>query len=234
MSTLTLVRHGQARSFDRQEGVLSPLGEAQAATLARHWLTQRVTFDEVYTGSLTRHIQTEAAVARCFREAGQAWPAAVCDSAWDEYDVAGVLASYLPCDSRLAALAAEYESARGTPQEHRRFHRLLEAAMLRWLEDPEDAAAAEPWPAFRSRVSGAIRALLAGPPGRRVAVFTSGGPIGFSVHFALQAPARSFLDVNWRIRNCSLTEFLFDRGRFALDAFNAIAHLDSLDLRTFR
>ena len=86
----------------------------------------------------------------------------------------------------------------------------------------------------RGRVSGAIGRLMEGPPGRRVAVFTSGGPIGFAVKFALHAPARSFLDLNWRIRNCSVTEFVFDRERLTLDAFNGIAHLDGADLRTYR
>ena len=73
-----------------------------------------------------------------------------------------------------------------------------------------------------------------GPPGRRVVVFTSGGPIGFAVQHALQAPPRSFLDVNWRIRNCSVTEFLFDRSRFTLDSFNGVSHLDDAALRTYR
>ncbi|PWT98855.1 MAG: hypothetical protein C5B51_28455 [Terriglobia bacterium] len=111
---------------------------------------------------------------------------------------------------------------------------MLEAAMLCWLDDTPGLDGLERWPAFRERVSGAIARVMAGPPGRRVAVFTSGGPIGFSVHLSLKAPARSFLDVNWRIRNCSLTEFLFDRERFALEGFNSIAHLDDPPLRTFR
>jgi len=234
VSTLTLVRHGQSRSFEREEGVLSPLGEAQAARLARYWLAHAIRFDEVYTGSLVRHTQTEQVVAGCFRQAGEPWPAAVRNPAWDEYDVTGVLAGYVPRDSRLAALAEQCERARGAPEEHRKFHRLLEAAMLRWLEEKGEIEGMESWPTFRTRVLSAIRGLMAGPSGRRVVVFTSGGPIGFSVHFALQAPSRSFLDVNWRIRNGSVSEFIFDRDRFALDAFNAIAHLDDLDLRTFR
>ena len=105
--------------------------------------------------------------------------------------------------------------------------------MLRWLGGAE-ADGVESWTAFRERVSSAIRRLMAGPPGRRVAVFTSGGPVGFCVQFALQAPERSFLDVNWRVRNASLTEFLFDRDRLTLDSFNCISHLDESALRTWR
>jgi broad specificity phosphatase PhoE len=75
---------------------------------------------------------------------------------------------------------------------------------------------------------------MAGPPSRRVVVFTSGGPIGLAVQSSVQAPARSFLDVNWRVRNTSITQFVFDRSRITLDCFNAIPHLDEVSLWTYR
>jgi len=59
----------------------------------------------------------------------------------------------------------------------------------------------EPWPAFRDRVSAAVTGIMLGPSGREVAVFTSGGPIGFAVHLAMKGASQSFLEVNWRIRN---------------------------------
>ena len=84
------------------------------------------------------------------------------------------------------------------------------------------------------RVTEAIGRVMAGPPGRRVAVFTSGGPIGFTVHRSTNAPERTFLDVNWRVRNLSVSEFLFDRDRLTLDTFNSIAHLEERELWSYR
>ncbi len=234
MSTLTLVRHGQAQIFQQPAAALSPLGEVQAAKLAHFWLQSATWFDEVYSGSLARQVRTEEVVAECFRRASEPWPVAARDPGWNEYDATGVLAHFPREDSRLAALEQEYEQARGTPEENRRFQRVLEAAMLRWMDGSLAAEGIEPWPEFRQRVSGALERIMSGPPGRRVAVFTSGGPIGFAVHCAMRAPARSFLDVNWRIRNCSVTEFVFDRDRLTLDSFNCIAHLDEIALRTYR
>ena len=75
---------------------------------------------------------------------------------------------------------------------------------------------------------------MSGPPSRRVAVFTSGGPIGLAVQFAMKAPDRSFLEINWRVRNTSVTEFVFDRERVTLDSFNSIAHLADRALWTYR
>ena len=106
--------------------------------------------------------------------------------------------------------------------------------MTCWLERGAECNGVESWPAFRARVIGAIERILAGPPSRRVAVFTSGGPIGFAVHCAMQAPAKSFLNVNWRVRNTSMTQFIFDRSRLTLDSFNAFPHLDEDSLWTYR
>ena len=67
-----------------------------------------------------------------------------------------------------------------------------------------------------------------------MAVFTSGGVIGLAVQNVLNAPERSALEINWRVRNCSLTEFTFSRDRISLDSFNAIPHLDDPALQTYR
>jgi broad specificity phosphatase PhoE len=105
--------------------------------------------------------------------------------------------------------------------------------MGHWLEGAQTDGV-ESWSVFRDRVADAIRRIMEGPSNRRVAVFTSGGPIGFAVHYALKAPDQSFLDLNWRVRNCSVSEFVFDRRRFTLDYFNAIPHLNETALRTYQ
>jgi broad specificity phosphatase PhoE len=228
------VRHGQAYPFQRESAALTSVGEAQGAKLAQFWLRSGVRFDEVHCGTLLRQVRTEEVVAQCFRAAGEPWPAAVRDRSWNEYDASGVMQRFVPADPRLSALATAFEQARGSPDEIRMFQRMFEAAMSRWLEGTVETNSVESWPAFRSRVWGAIERLMAGPPSRRVAVFTSGGPIGFTVQCALQAPARSFLDLNWRVRNTSITQFVFDRSRLTLDGFNAVPHLDEVSLWTYR
>jgi broad specificity phosphatase PhoE len=234
VSTLTLIRHGQAQVFQRETAALSSLGEWQARKLAEYWTRQNVSFDEIWCGSLPRQARTAEVIAEHMSVAKRPWPAATVDPAWNEYDATGVLRNLAPADPHLAALAAEFEQSRGGPGEHRAFQRLLAAAMTCWLEGTVEGDDYERWPAFQERISGALQRILEGPPGRRVAVFTSGGPIGFSVHRAMRAPAQTFLDVNWRIRNCSITEFLFDRSRFTLDSFNGIPHLDDASLRSYR
>ena len=218
MSTLTLVRHGQAHPFQGPESALTATGEAQAARLAHFWIRSGVRFDEVYSGSLPRQMRTEQLVAEAYAAAGHQWPTAVREAGWNEYDAPGIL--------------------RGAPPESfadlRAFQRMFEAAMIRWVGSTEETAGVESWASFRARVTAAIQRIMAGPPSRRVAVFTSGGPIGFAVHHAMRSPDRCFLDVNWRVRNTSITQFIFDRERFTLDCFNCFPHLDDEALWTYR
>ena len=161
-------------------------------------MRHRVAFDEVGTGTLARQVRTEEVVADAYRDAGRPWPDARRDAGWNEYDATGVLGKH---DDRLTALRMPRKRLAEAPEENRHFQRLLEATMLLWMAGDLASDGFEPFPAFRERVTAAMERLMAGPAGRRVAVFTSGGRIGFTVHLATKAPARTFLDVNWRVRN---------------------------------
>lgn len=225
MSTLVLVRHGQARPFQKDSDRLSGAGEGQSRALGEYWARAGVTFDEIHSGSLTRHRQTE----QLARQACPGWPEAVASGDWNEYDADGVLHKLAPAlaaaDERFAAQRAEFEKMRGTPEQNRYFQRMFEVAMAAWQEERIAAPGIEPFHDFEARVTRAVRRLMEDSGSKRVAVFTSGGPIGLCVRRALGAPARAFLDVNWRVRNTSLTEFVYSRDRFTLDSFNLLPHL---------
>lgn len=210
MSTLTVVRHAQARPFEEDSDRLSEIGELQARALFDYWSRGAVVFDEVWCGTLERHRQTaQLALGRA--------PQTCSD--WNEYDVAGIV------KTRPASFP-----------DNRAFQKHIEPMMEQWLAGLPACSmeGAEPWIAFRERILRALRTIQQGPSNRRVALFTSGGPIGVLVQAALQAPDRSFLEINWRVRNCSITEFVFSRDRFSLDSFNSIPHLTDPKLRTFR
>ena len=107
--------------------------------------------------------------------------------------------------------------------------------MAEWVKGEHAANGFEPWPAFRDRVRGALRGIMkSAGGGSRVAVFTSGGPIGVAVQTALAAPDPTAIELNWRVRNGSVTEFVFSGGRVTLDAYNSIAHLREPELWTYR
>ena len=213
MSTLTVVRHSQARPFDSDPDQLSALGEEQARTLAEYWKRIGTTFDEVWSGSLQRQRQTaELAAGR---------PPEISDD-WNEYDANGILHHFAP----------PYELEPGADR-NRKFQKVFEPAMLSWLA-AEEHPTVETWGVFRDRVLRALRRMQEGPSNRNVVLFTSGGPVSVLVQTAIGAPERSFLEINWRVKNCSITEFTFSRERISLDSFNSLPHLERPEMRTFR
>ncbi len=238
MSMLTLVRHSQASLFADDYDVLSPLGETQARLLGEFWARRQNDFDEVYCGPRARQRQTVEFVGSAFTQVGRFWPEPVVLPELDEYDLDGILHTLAPDlarqDLAFAELLARYRRDESDPNRERNFQRVFEALTLHWATAPSSHHGVEGFPAFRDRVERALRRVMEKPgSGRRVALFTSGGFIGMSVRLALDSPDRMALEVNWRVRNCSLTEFVFTKDRFTLDSFNALPHLEDPALWTY-
>ena len=51
MSTLTVVRHAQARPFEKDSDRLSEIGDLQARALGEYWSRNGIAFDEVWCGT---------------------------------------------------------------------------------------------------------------------------------------------------------------------------------------
>ena len=216
MSLLVLVRHGQARFGAGDYDALSYLGIRQCEALREYWHGRSETFDEVWSGSLRRQVHSAQTAARDPQV----------DARWNEYDADATLRCLAP---QIASASPEFQALwdahRAGPTDQKRFQRMFEPLMLAWVNGTVEHPEVEPWPAFRDRVRAALRELVERPGSRRVAVFTSGGPVGVAVMTALGAADRRALELNWRTRNASVTNFLFSSGRISLDGYNATPHL---------
>lgn len=232
MAQLVLVRHGQATPFENITDRLSPLGEAQSRKLAEYWIRNGVQFDAVYTGPLVRQRRTAGLASAGGGLAAEVVPELA------EYDAESILRRLGPQlaarDAGFRQLVEESASGGGSDR-NRRYQKMFETLMQFWIAGELDSPEVESWSDFRQRVERGLRRLMLGSgSGRRVAAFTSGGPIGVAVQMAVGAPARSALELSWRVRNCSLTGFLFSGDRLSLDTFNATPHLDDPALLTYR
>jgi broad specificity phosphatase PhoE len=208
MSTLVLVRHAQSTTFENNSDRLTAAGEQQAICLGEYWQARSISFDEIYTGTMQRHIRTaELAGFSKFTATRE----------FNEYDAQGIL--------------------RANPQyapaaDNRELQKQFETMMPLWMAGKLESSGVESWHVFHERVRRGLQAIIEFEgPSRRVVVFTSGGPIGVAVQTVLQAPEQIAIEVNWRIKNCSLTEFVFTRGRISLDSFNATPHLHEVTFR---
>lgn len=239
MSTLILVRHGQASFFSDDYDRLSPLGEEQSRILGRHWARVGLVPDEIYAGTLRRQTGTAEAAGEAMRAAGRPWPGLRTFEGFNEYDADAVMKSLLPelleRDPKYGRLNDEMKAAVEPRDRYRTFHRLLEAVMSVWAAGEYESAGVPSWTGFRDGVREGLRRVMeSGGGGRTVAVFTSGGPIGIGVQTALRAPDQTALDLNWRVHNCATSVFTFGGGRVSLDRFNDISHLEDPKFQTYR
>jgi broad specificity phosphatase PhoE len=60
-----------------------------------------------------------------------------------------------------------------------------------------------------------------------VMIVSSGGPISTAVGRVLGTPPETTIELNLRIRNTALTEFVFTPKRHMLLTYNTLPHLDS-------
>lgn len=238
MSVLFLVRHGQASSYDHGGDHLSELGRAQARKLGEYLVRSEAHFDAAIAGTMLRQQETASIVAGAYAQAGLSFPSLQVDARWNEYDSQGLLGALVPllaqADADFKRKVDAFEAAAGTPDQNRYFQRMFEIVMGKWVRDELTAPNVEAFSAFHERVRAAREAVTGDPTSRRVAAFTSGGPIGVCVQAVMRAPLPTAMEINWRVRNTSLTELLYSRDRISLDVFNAVPHLPDPALLSFR
>jgi broad specificity phosphatase PhoE len=239
MSSLTLVRHAQASFFAEDYDQLSEQGERQSAALGAYWLAQDRRIDEVYVGPRTRHRRTAEIIEECYRDAGRDWPDIVSLDDFDEHHVDQLarmegtsLADNL---SDLEPLAGKFREAQDPVEKQRAFQLFFEALVGYWVAG-KTGEEIESWQQFRRRILHGLEHVISANDlsGRRVAIFTSVGPITVILQRALQCPDKSALETGWRTWNCSLTEFAFSGQRLTLDRFNALPHITDTSQWTYR
>lgn len=211
MGNLYLVRHGQA-SFGAQDyDNLSELGHKQSVRLGEYWRDKGLTFDAVLTGTLRRHAQTWAGIAQGAGYANEAVP-------WtglNEYDSAAVIATIHP-------QALEKPD---TPERYRHHFRLLRQGLTRWMQGQIQPRDMPSWAEFLSGVTAALDHVRQRCEGN-VLIVSSGGPIATAVGHVLNAPPETIVELNMRIRNSAITEFVFSPKRHTLLSYNTLPHLD--------
>ena len=206
MTTLTLIRHGQANSgatteadYDR----LSPLGRQQA-----HWLGEHLRatggFDRIVSGTLRRQRETAAGLNLAGRPHSE-------DSRLNELDYFA-LSQGLHDRDGIPFPKGPAEFAAHVPQ------------VLQLWREGHAGPDHETYDAFRTRVFGALTAAAQDGPG--AVLVTSTGVIATLCALALgleaEIKARMFL----RIMNTSVHRFVFDGEVLHLAQFGATPHLD--------
>jgi len=219
LTTLHLIRHGQASAGTDDYDRLSDTGRAQARTLGAWWKSHGTSLDAAWSGTLLRQR----------------------DTARLALDAAGLAGTR----SELAALNEYDDDSVGDvfgdgvrdPAEWQSFTFVDYVRVMERWRDADDAAVAagrerpgrqglERWTDFAARGWAAVRATHADHAGaERLAFFTSGGVISTMVSTVLGLDFEHTIDAIWRIRNASITTLHFDGEHARLVEFNTVPHL---------
>ena len=212
MGTLYLVRHGQASFGADDYDMLSAMGHQQSARLGEYFQVKGIAFDAALTGTLKRQIQTYAGICRgmgCEPVATQ-WPGL------NEYDSHAVIAAIHPHKLEKPT----------SPEMYRNHFRLLKDGLAQWMAGVVSPKGMPSYPDFVLGVTSALDHIRKHCEGN-VLLVSSGGPIATAVGHVLGTSPETTIELNLRIRNCSVTEFAFTPKRHMLVTYNTLPHLDA-------
>ena len=201
MTTIYLIRHGQASFGAESYDQLSPNGELQAKILGQYFDSILKEAPYAVAGSMRRHQQTAGiALEQCFPEAS-----VVTDSAWNEFNHQQVFAQYEPRFNEPHLLKADVDKE-DNPRAY--LAKIFEGAIERWTGGDYHHEYEESWPHFKRRVETALQNLcneLAKTQPRYAVVFTSGGVISVAAGKILGLSPNKTFALNWAIANSSMT-----------------------------
>ena len=212
MGTLYLVRHGQASFGADDYDVLSAMGHQQSVRLGEYFKYKGISFDAAMTGTLTRQVETFAGICRGMDAELKAmsWPGL------NEYDSAAVISAIHPHKLEKPT----------SPEMYRSHFRLLKDGLTQWMAGVVSPQGMPSYTDFAAGVTSALEHIKTSYTGN-VLLVSSGGPISTAVGLVLGTSPEATIELNLRIRNCSVTEFAFTPKRHMLVTYNTLPHLDA-------
>ena len=213
MGNLYLIRHGQASFGAEDYDNLSELGHKQAERLGTYFKQKNQQFDAVITGTLRRHTQTWQGIAK---GAGFAHEPLQMPGL-NEYDSHAVIATIHP---------GKLEKP-DTPELSRHHFRLLKDGLTQWMNGVVSPIGMPSYIDFQQGVVDALDHVRKNESGN-ILIVSSGGPISTAVGHILGTTPETTIELNLRIRNCSITEFAFTPKRHMLVTYNTLPHFEEL------
>ncbi len=230
MSSLLLIRHGQASFGADDYDVLSVRGVEQSRALGRQ-LAAGAPTDAVYCGPRRRHLDTARHLAAAAEEAGARLPAPQPVPELDEFPAIEMLRLWLP---RMAAGDPELAAALAAGDPGRAALAAFTTIARCWATGELDMGELESFAAFSARVDRGLNAVMSAEGrGRRVLAVTSGGPISIAVRGCLGLGEEATLRIALALANGSTTEIKWRGGETTLFGYNHVHYLPA-ELLTYR
>ena len=117
-----------------------------------------------------------------------------------------------------------------TPEAYRHHFRLLRAGLTQWMNGVTSPRGMPSYEAFTAGIRAVLDQIRKSQQGN-VLLVSSGGPIATAVGQVLGITPETTIELNMRIRNSAVTEFVFNPKRHMLLTYNTLPHLDDQSYR---
>lgn len=216
MTTIYLVRHGQASFGKTNYDELSENGEAQAKLLGQYFKNIFTEQPFIVSGSMKRHQQTTQISLREF------FPEALykTDGLWNEFNHQQVFSLYEPRFSQPEVLKQDIFKE-VDPRAY--LAQIFDKAIERWADEAFHHEYDESWPIFKTRVDQALQNLcieLAEQQPKEAIVYTSGGVISVIIGKLLELSVQRTFALSWSIANTSVTTLKLNNDQLQLISMN--------------
>jgi broad specificity phosphatase PhoE len=206
MSTIHIIRHGQASFGAQNYDQLSPIGYEQAAILGNHIKQLNLEIQDVVIGKMKRHAQTaEGSLAKTSFS-----NLPIVDGLWNEYNHVEILSRYRPEYADIDFIKNEILQL---PQPMVAFQKIFEAAMKRWTSGNFSSEYEESWEEMKDRTLIGLNKIKERlEPNKDVLVYTSAGTISALLSKLLNLSVEEAFKIQWKIPNCSISSIKIEEN----------------------
>ena len=234
MSTLWIIRHGQASFGDSNYDKLSELGQTQSRILGKYLRKTGVVFDKVYTGDMNRQTETAQIALEEMAVDGKSMNT-LTDPAFNEYDHRSIITALLP--GLMEDEPAMNDILPNIFKDNREFQKMFGKIVDRWVSGHYETPGAESFKDYVGRVEQGLGLAAENAGGSQIGIFTSGGVVSVAMETALGLSDEEAMRLGWWVKNTAITILDRRKGRFNLMSFNGLAHLElenRAELLTYR
>ncbi len=228
MAKIFFIRHGQASYLSDNYDRLSDLGLQQSDALGRYFIEKKTVFQRAYVGPLQRQLDTWD---RMHSRISTQQPAIETEVMEELREHEGPKALRLALDhlkETVPQIKVWQNEIEQKPALKRRNSLLtFEYFIKEWMQGNISVPGTESWDDFKAKVEKGLTQILSRTTdGENVAVITSGGTISAIAAIILNMEKqREIAELNFNIRNSSLSTCIYRRDRLSLLSFNEVPHL---------
>lgn len=220
MSTIYLIRHGQASFGAENYDKLSEIGCRQAAVVGEYLRDHDIHFDAAYSGNLSRQRETASlALGSQPRDVPH-----YIDPRFNEIQNDEQLKCLLPeVVKRQPEVRALVDKGLGSSKD---YQKVIDAVFNYWVSPQCDDPRIQSWTAYSEGARQAVADIMqTHGSGKSIGVFTSGGTLATIVAQVLGLGGEQTYQFYEPIFNCSITQLFYSKSKISLSYFNDCSFL---------